>query len=31
LCGAPFLGEKRTRGGGSTIVCLKKGCGYKME
>lgn len=27
-CRAPFLVEKRVRGGGSKILCSRKGCGY---
>lgn len=30
-CGAPFLVEKRTRGGSSKVMCARKGCGYKEE
>jgi len=30
-CGAEFLIEKRARGGGSKIVCSRKGCGYREE
>ncbi len=28
-CGAAFLVEKRSRSGGSSLVCIKKDCGYK--
>ena len=30
-CGATFLAEKRARGGGSKMACIKKGCGYREE
>ena len=30
-CSAPFLAEKKARGGGSKLACIKKGCGYKEE
>ena len=30
-CGAPFLVEKRRRGGESQKACVRKGCGYKEE
>ena len=30
-CGAAFLAEKKVRGGGSRLSCIKKGCGYKEE
>jgi len=30
-CGAAFLGEKWSKGGGVTYVCLNKECTYKIE
>ena len=30
-CGAPFLGEKWSKGGDISLVCLNKECGYKAE
>ena len=30
-CGAPFLVEKKRRGGESQTACIRKGCGYKKE
>jgi DNA topoisomerase-1 len=30
-CGAAFLGEKWSKGGGVTYVCLNKECTYKVE
>ena len=30
-CGAPFLGEKWTKGGEVTYVCVNKECDYKTE
>lgn len=30
-CGAAFLGEKWSKGGDTSLVCLNKECGYKAE
>jgi DNA topoisomerase-1 len=30
-CSAPFLGEKWSKGGDISLVCLNKECGYKTE
>ena len=30
-CGAPFLGEKWSKGGEATFICVNKECDYKSE